>query len=191
MKPPICSEPLPFETLLGYWQGELAEAEKLEEHYLACASCAGRLEALHALGAGVAELVRSGRLLGFTTVAALERAAAEGAHMGTYRLAPGQSVHCTIRPENDFNVLRLSAEFEDARRVDVDLVTVEAGREIRHERIEDVPVDRARNELVLIYPGDLLRELPEYTLHVEVTAPEGEARRSLGRVTMFHSPWPP
>jgi hypothetical protein len=38
-----------------------------------------------------------GRVLGFTTVAVLERAASEGVKIGTYRMEPGQSARCTIR----------------------------------------------------------------------------------------------
>ena len=46
---------LDFEPLAAYWLGELstAEAEKVEEHFIACDGCAARLEWLAELSDGV------------------------------------------------------------------------------------------------------------------------------------------
>jgi hypothetical protein len=52
-----------------------------------------------------------------------------------------------------------------------------------------VVLDREREEIVLLYPGDLLRELPEHTFEIAVHAVDTRERRALGRYTMFHSPW--
>jgi hypothetical protein len=186
-----CTEPLSADLLVEYWQGELTEsaAEHVEAHYLSCEDCASRLGALAGVATGVARLMGGGQVLGFTTVAVLERAAAEGLKIGTYRLEPGQSAHCTIRPEDDCNVLRLPLALGSIERVDLDLVTAEAGRETSRLHFDDVVLDRERAEIVLLYPGDLLRQLPEHTLEIAVHAVDAGQRRALGRYTMFHSPW--
>ncbi len=191
MREQSCAEPLSGDLLVEYWQGELTEteAERVEAHYLSCEACASRLGALAGVAAGVARLMRGGRVLGFTTVAVLERAAAEGVKIGTYRMEPGQSAHCTIRPEDDCNVLRLPLALRGIERVDLDLVRVEAGRETSRLHFEDVVLDREREEIVLLYPGDLLRQLPEHTFEIAAHAVDARERRALGRYTMFHSPW--
>ena len=54
-----CNAPIPEETLLDYWAGDLAdggETERLEEHLFACGDCSARLEQLAALGTGLATL---------------------------------------------------------------------------------------------------------------------------------------
>ena len=191
MREQSCAEPLSGDLLVEYWQGELTEndAERVEAHYLSCEACASRLDALAGVAAGVARLMRGGRVLGFTTVAVLERAAAEGVRIGTYRLEPGQCAHCTIRPEDACNVLRLPLALRGIERVDLDLVRVEAGRETSRLHFDDVVLDREREEIVLLYPGDLLRLLPEHTFEIAAHAVDARERRALGRYTMFHSPW--
>ena len=191
MREQSCAEPLSGDLLVEYWQGELTETEdeRVEAHYLSCDACASRLGALAGMAAGVARLMRGGSVLGFTTVAVLERAVVEGVKIGTYRMEPGQSVHCTIRPEDDCNVLRLPLALRGIERVDLDLVRVEAGQESSRLHFEDVVLDREREEIVLLYPGDLLRELPEHTFEIAVHAVDTRERRALGRYTMFHSPW--
>jgi len=191
MREQSCAEPLSGDLLVEYWQGELTETEdeRVEAHYLSCDACASRLGALAGMAAGVARLMRGGSVLGFTTVAVLERAVVEGVKIGTYRMEPGQSVHCTIRPEDDCNVLRLPLALRGSERVDLDLVRVEAGQETSRLHFEDVVLDREREEIVLLYPGDLLRELPEHTFEIAVHAVDTRERRALGRYTMFHSPW--
>ena len=191
MREQSCAEPLSGDLLVEYWQGELTETEdeRVEAHYLSCDACASRLGALAGMAAGVARLMRGGSVLGFTTVAVLERAVVEGVKIGTYRMEPGQSVHCTIRPEDDCNVLRLPLALRGIERVDLDLVRVEAGQETSRLHFEDVVLDREREEIVLLYPGDLLRELPEHTFEIAVHAVDTRERRALGRYTMVHSPW--
>jgi hypothetical protein len=186
-----CAEPQSLETLIAYWQGELpeTEAELLEEHLFDCAACAGRLETLSAIGAGVARLARGGRVLAAVTLDAVGRAAAAGLRVRSYRLEPGQSVACTIAPEDDVNVVRLAADFMGARRVDVEVVHLEGGRQVGSGRLEDVAVDHSHGELVLLYPGEMIRALPESTFHYQVQAGEAQGPRTLGRYTLEHSPW--
>lgn len=189
MSHPACNTPLPLETLAGYWLGELdaVRSDATEAHYFGCATCAQRLAALQALGVGVVALLRSGRLASAVSLPTLERATAEGLRMGVYRLAPGESVQCTIAPGHDFNALRLAADFTDVERVDFETEarTDPAQRDV----IEDIAVDRQGGEAVFLYPGDFLRALPKHTLHLELRGHVGGTVRSLGRYTLFHSPF--
>lgn len=52
-----CAKPIPFETLVSYWCGDLAanESDELEAHVFSCASCT----ALSARVAAIAEKMRS------------------------------------------------------------------------------------------------------------------------------------
>lgn len=184
-----CDAPLPLDTLAGYWLGELdaASSDATEAHYFGCAACAQRLAALQALGVGVVALLRSGRLTSAVSVATLERAMAEGLRVGVYRLAPGESARCTIAPGDDFNALRLAADFTGVERVDfeTEALTDPAQRDL----MEDIAVDRQGGEAVFVYPGEFLRALPKHTLHLELRGHVGGTVRSLGRYTLFHAPF--
>ena len=183
-----CATPLSLETLAGYWQGELDEARTsvTEEHYFACAACAQRLAGLQVLGAGVVELLRSGRLASAISVPTIERAAAEGLRMQVYRLAPGESAQCSIAPGDDFNALRLAADFFGVERVD--FVTEALTDPAQIDVMEDVAVDRQGGEAVFVYPGDFLRSLPKHTLRLELRGHVAGTVRSLARYTLFHTP---
>ncbi|MBK9129816.1 MAG: hypothetical protein IPM13_18835 [Phycisphaerales bacterium] len=188
MSHPDCSTPLSLEILAGYLRGELDEVHTnaTEEHYFACAACAQRLAGLQVLGAGVAELLRSGRLASAVSVPTIERAAAEGLRMQVYRLAPGESAQCSIAPGDAFNALRLAADFHDVEYVD--LVTEALTDPAQLDVMEDIVVDRQAGEAVLVYPGDFLRTLPKHTLRVELRGHTRGQVRSLARYTLFHTP---
>lgn len=188
MSDPACDTPLPLETLADYWLGALdaARAEATEAHWFGCEVCAQRLAALQALGAGVVALLRGGRLASAVSVAAIERAVAEGLHMGVYRLAPGESAQCTIAPGDACNALRLSADFTGVERVDFE--TEALTDPVQRDVVEDVTVDRSRGEAVFVYPGEFLRALPKHTLHLELRGHAAGTVRSLGRYTLFHTP---
>ena len=184
-----CLQPPPIEDLLSYAQRELGEqrASEIEEHFFACAACARRLSILQALGAGIARLVERGQLAAGASVALLERARKSGLRMGEYRLEPGQSAQCTIRPEHDFNALRLAASFSGVEHVDVECRPVTGkGPDFR---FEDVAIDREHGEIVLLFPGDMLRPLPASTLAIELRGRGSGGERKLASYALHHSPW--
>ena len=107
--------------------------------------------------------------------------------MGEYRLEPGQSAQCTIRPEHDFNALRLAASFAGVEHADVECRAVTgAGPDFR---FEDVAIDREHGEIVLLFPGDLLRPLPVSTLAIELRGRGPDGERKLASYALHHSPW--
>lgn len=178
-----------FTTLVSYWLGELGDREDaFEAHLLGCAACTERLQGVVALGAGVAVLAARGRVFASVTREHVERAAAEGLRTNTYRIRPGESVHCTITPDDDANVLQLVADFADAERVDLESFAVEGEDEQRIEHVENLLVDRTTGEAVLVYPGDAIRALPRGTFRLRLLA-GGPQPRCLGTYTLHHSPW--
>jgi hypothetical protein len=185
-----CARPLSLEDLIAYRQDELdvRDAERIEEHIFECEACSEQLETLERLGDGVARLMRSGLVFGGTTVSAVEKAAAEGLRVGWYRLEPGESMECTIAPGDDCNVARFAAPLADVERVDMSFVYTEAGVQTFATRFEDLVVDRARQEVVLLHPAPMLRRLGRVTIQVEMVAHERGEQRTVARYTLFHSP---
>jgi hypothetical protein len=187
-----CSTPLPLQELLDWERGDLLAAEdtRVEEHLLGCGECAERLAEALRLGGEVARLVAQGRVSAAVTGDLVEAADRRGLRVRTYRLAPGEAVACTAAPEDGFVVVRLAVDARLGEAVDLlsevrDLTTGATSS----RRIEDVPVDRSRGELVMLYSGDLVRSLPRtlWTLHAATRGPEGE--RLQGPYTLDHTPW--
>ena len=181
---------LELERLAAYWLGELpvAEAEKLEEHLFACGHCAGRLEWLAALSAGVRVAVRAGAfglVVSAPFVEAMKRA---GMRLREYRLGPGGSVNCTIRADEDAVISRIGAPLAGVRRIDM-LQRVEVGGVEQPEvRLEDVPFDPRSGEVLFIPPPAALKKRPAHRFRVRLVS-VGEAGEALvGEYTFAHSP---
>ena len=80
--------PIGFDEVVDYWAGDLTQAEvdRIEEHVFACADCARELAAAEALAAGVAAVVREGRVNTVVTDGMLNRLAADGVRIRMYTL---------------------------------------------------------------------------------------------------------
>ncbi|MFN0303161.1 MAG: hypothetical protein ACKVQU_22710 [Burkholderiales bacterium] len=87
---------------------------------------------LAALGAAVGAAFREGTVRAVISHPLYETMKKEGLQLREYRMAPGESVQCTIRQTDDFVVSRLQAPLAGERRVD--LVTPVG-------RFEDIPFD--------------------------------------------------
>lgn len=184
--------PLTFAELVDYRCGELrqGEEERLEEHLFACARCARRAALLTELGTALATLVRQGRLSSSASSAVVRRAEALGATLRSYAIAPGGSVACTAAPEDDFVVVRLALDADDAERVDVETSVTLLDSGAHSERvIEDVAVDRSAREVVYLFSAEYVRGLPasQWVMQARVRGPGGERR--VGPYTMNHTPW--
>ncbi|MBX3468146.1 MAG: hypothetical protein KF878_14840 [Planctomycetes bacterium] len=186
-----CGAPLSLEALLAYRQGELddAAAGEVEEHYFACAACAAALAWLEGLGAAVAGLVGVGAVSAAVTGALVERAAAQGLRVRTYRLAPGGRVACTAAPEDDLVALRLAVDAPEGEGVDLVAEVVDAASGARFtRRTDDVVVDRVAGEAVLVHAGAQIRAFPRTRWELELRT-RGPAPRALGAYTLEHTPW--
>lgn len=182
-----------LDELVAYARGELpASAEdRVEEHLFACDACARALEDVQRLAAGVAALARGGHVGASTTDALVSRAAREGLRLRTYRLAPGEEAPCTASPDDDYLVVRLAVPSAlGEERVDVAREGVEVASGARHAWVaEDVLVDRAGDEVVLMFPAAAIRALPRSRWRFDLHARGPGAPRLVGRYGLDHTPW--
>jgi hypothetical protein len=182
-----CDRPLELRTLADYWLDDDGhDHEELEEHLFACDSCSRRLHGMVALGAGVGRLVREGAVELVVTRSLLARAARDGLRIREYRLAPGESVRCTVTTEDDLLVSRLVGRFEGVSRLDV--VAEQEGLPVR--RIQDVPFELEAGELIVAQAMPDMRRLQRARLRVRLLSHEESGERLIGEYTFEHYPTP-
>jgi hypothetical protein len=181
-----CATPLDHSLLVDYWLTELAPAdeERVEEHLLSCVACSGELRSLVDLAAGIRRATEKGIVRAVVTGVFLERLRTEGLRVREYRVVPGGSVQCTVAPEDDLVVARLSAGLEGIGRVDL-AICDDSGRE--RERVRDIPVG-AHGEVVFLPRTANLRAAPAGVDRLKLLAVEEEAERVLAEYTFIHTP---
>jgi hypothetical protein len=178
-----------FHDLLAYRAGELSPDadDRVEEHFFECAQCASRLDDLERLREAVARLVREGRVRASVTAEFLEAAARDGVRVRTYELDPGETVFCTIAPDDDFVATRFRGAFEDLESVDLRVAsTMQPTGERDTQWARSLLVDVASGELVMLHSGHAIRSLPRARFELEVRAPDD---RVLASYALEHSPW--
>lgn len=162
--------PIVLEDLLAYLLDDLpeVEVERLEEHLFECAGCAARFESLERVREVVSATVRGAAVGGNVNAAFLERAARDGLSMRDYRIAAGQTVTCHAGPE-DLVVVRLEADLAGRGdlRLDGTFLDLERG-EASPLPTREVVADRQLDEVVLVFPGEVVRSYPRsrWTLHL-------------------------
>ncbi len=183
-----CATPVTDEVLLAWWAGELAapEQRQLEEHLVSCDECARRGQALAAIAEGVRGLVRKGALSTAVLPAVVEWLRREGRRIREYRVRPGEGVQCTVSPEDDVVLARLTADLGGVSRLDL-VIRVDDGPE---ERLSDLPFDPEDDELVFAPAADALRRLPAHVQWLRLLAVDPQGERVLGEYTFHHTPWP-
>ena len=185
-----CAKPIELETLVAYWLGELDEAAQapLEEHFLGCGYCAGRLEWVAACASGVRALVHAGSVALALTPAFLEAMKQAGLRIREYPAVPGDTVNCTITADEDAVVSRLTAPLAGVNRLDalhsVDL----GGGRVERWREEDLPFDARAGEMLFAPSSAMLRQMPAHTWRVQLLAVDAAGERPLGEYTFAHSP---
>ena len=178
-----CASPLTTERLLAYWFDESAREEDslLEEHLMSCGDCSERLRQLAALSAGTKQVVAAGDFGAVVTGSFVARLKDAGLKVREYRVPPGGSVACTIAPQDDVVVSRLSAALRGIERLD--LIVHGPGVDVR---LEDVPFSSEADE-VLYSPGaTYLRGLDTLTQRLELVAVAGAGERVVGEYTFNH-----
>jgi hypothetical protein len=184
------NHPIEFERLAAYWLGELAlaEEEKLEEHFFACAHCAGRLEWLAALSAGVRAAVRAGALGLVVSAPFVEAMKQAGMRLREYRVGPGERVDCTIAADEDAVVSRIRAPLAGVKRLDLLQRVAVGGVEQPEVRLEDVPFDPRSGEVLFIPPPAALKKMPAHRMRMRLAAVGEAGETPLGEYTFAHSP---
>ena len=182
-----CAAPIEFEKLVAWWLGELPEADAgtLEEHLFGCAHCTRRMEALVALADGVRAAVRGGRVGIVVSAPFVEVMKRSGMRLREYRVAPGESVNCTLRADEDAVISRFGGSLAGVTRLDVVQRVSVGGVDEPEVRFEDVPFDPAAGEVLHLPPAAVLKAMPAHTVRVRLIA-VGEA--PLGEYTFVHTP---
>lgn len=175
----------PFEQLVDYIAGDLTPLDQVavEEHYFGCERCTHRLEAVQGLADGVAAAVRRGRVGVPVTPRELARAVRDGLAIRRYDIAPGESVACTIAPDDDLVAVCLAGSFPaSATRLEIETEDLHDGA-ISGQRA--VPVAVGDGQVVLLFTGDAVRAFPRsrWTMHLR----DGDER--FGPFVMDHTPW--
>lgn len=178
------------EALLEYVLGELpADAsDRLEEHLFGCAECAARLEVLESLRAAVSQAARAAEVALNADEDLLERLARDGLTRREYRIPAGGTVLCQAGPE-DLVVVRLAGKYGDVRDLRLDAEVVDLERDSAIDVPErEVVADRARDEVILVFPGQMIRAYPRsrWTMRLRGEGPGGPAE--VGTFVMDHTP---
>ncbi len=182
-----CAAPLGLDSLLDYWTGELpaAQGEAIEEHLFACGACAERLAELEALATSIRRLTAAGRFRAAVAPSLVDLLAARGLRIRTYRPRRGETIPCGAAPEDELLVARISVDLRRVARLDV--AVCDAGWAER-ARLVDVPMDRARNEVIFAERVDdpLLRTANVVRLRLLAVDAAGE--HELGTYALAHDP---
>ena len=186
----VCTNPLDFVTLLDYWLGELAPSQQsdAEEHLLACDTCSRELARLVGLTDAIRSVARNGNVRAVVSESFLDRVRNEGLRLRQYRLGPGESVQCTVTPNDDILVTRLVADLSKTEHVDIAWYDAEGNEQ---ERVRDVPVHGAMREIIWAQRIDDIRAMPATVARARVLAVESRGERVLGEYTFNHTPSPP
>ncbi len=169
---PRCDAPVSDDELLDYWTRAIAgtDAESIEEHLFSCGECSARLEAMASLGAGLASLVRRGRVSGIVSRSLLNRMQRDGVHVRLYTLSPGERVPCAAFPGDDLLVVSLRADFAGSETV---TLRVSGPEDAVVGHMLDVPVARTDVEILWATPGESVRGMPSARLRLTLTDAPG------------------
>lgn len=169
-----------FDVLASLVLGELPDSEReaAELHLLSCSACAEIVTKLVRLGEGVRGLVRRARVPFFVSAARLEALTMTGLVTRTYRLAPGDTVACSVAPEDLYVASVLEADFHGLDEVDVLLPD--------GSRLVDVPFDAPGGVLVLLDESATVRSLPSEALKIALIGRSGSGEKQLGAYVFDH-----
>jgi len=176
----------PPEDLLAYWLDELdeAQAQRVEEHLFACATCSERLRAIVDLGAAIRRELKRGDFACVLPPPFVRRLKEAGVRVREYTLEPGGSVNCTITSDDDLVVAHLHAPLRDVRRLDLLIDDPTMGR----LRATDVAFDPEAGSLVAMPSASHLRSLGHAQLRMQLVAVDGADERVIGDYTFNHAP---
>lgn len=193
MNGPRCEAPIAFEELAAHWNGELDEARSLEidEHVFSCDRCEARLAWVAALGEGVVSTLREGGVAFEASGALLNCMARDRLLTRQYTLRPGETVACTVAPDDDFLVAILLlptgavSSMAGDMRVDLELRQGDGPR----QRLEDVPVDVTRSCVVATLPAHFTHADPSELRRLRLFRidEDADAEEELAAYTLDHT----
>ncbi|MCI4568946.1 zf-HC2 domain-containing protein [Lysobacter sp. CFH 32150] len=176
-----------FDRLVDYWFGDAGEAETqaVDEHLMQCDACGAQADRIATLGHGVRKAFAAGEVSAVVSAGFVARLAERDMHVREYRVLPGDSVNCTVAPDDEVLVSRLQASLQGVHRLDL----IAEPSDGATEHLPDVPFDPLSGEVVLAIRIAQLRELPAHEMQLRLLAVEDDGSREIGRYTFRHSPW--
>ncbi len=173
-----------LDRLIALALGELGPTEEsaVEEHVLACGECAAILEGLLQIGDAVGDLIVGGGMTLVGSGHVVDRLERAGRVSRTYRIAPGETVPCSVGSADIYAVAHLAVDLAGARRVDL-LQASPLGT----ARIEDIPFDPARQSVSLLTPSAIIRTLPSMHITLTLIAVDADGERVLGEYGLDHT----
>jgi anti-sigma factor RsiW len=182
-----CPTSLSPEALLDWWVGELtaSEADALEEHVFGCEDCAGRLAEIEALAASVRRLTEAGRFRAVVVPSLVDRLAARGLRVRTYRARVGETIPCGAAPGDQLLVSRVAVDLRGVKRLDLAMCDERWQERLR---LTDVPFDAAHGEVVFAERVDSPEVKVANVLRFRLLAVEEGGDRELARYALAHDP---
>lgn len=183
---------LPTDVLLDYWLGDCdaIATEAVDAHLMQCDACGLALDALVALGHGIRDAWRAGRVGGVLGAGFIQRLAGQGLRVREYRVPAGGSVNCTVAPGDELLVSRLALPQPlrpGVQRLDLHVQSsLEPG--VRHE-LHDIPFDPQAGEVFWVNKVAEVRLQPAHTAQATLVAVDGTGACELARYVFDHRPW--
>lgn len=176
-----CTDPIPFETLVELWTGELVDAERVEDHLFACDECAAASAQLDRLLGSLLDQVPP-----VVTRELRDRLERRGLKIHELEFTAGARGEAFFAADLDLLVFALRAELANAERVDLEIA--DATGHV-HFAFLYVPFDASRGE-VLVACQQHYRHYP-HTRDPEfrIYAVEAGTRRQVGAYVIKHV-WP-
>jgi len=178
----------PTADLLAYWLDELDEGAtaKIEEHLFACADCSAALRELVRIGDALRRELRNGNVGTVVSAAFVRRLQADGLRIREYTLRPGESVNCTVAPDDDLVISYLHAPLGEVRQLDLVFADVDGSSPHRSVHI---PFDAAAGVVAVVPPMPVLRSLGLARMRMQLLAVENASERVLAEYIFNHSPY--
>ncbi|MGH7488515.1 MAG: zf-HC2 domain-containing protein [bacterium] len=181
-------DPLSIATLTEYWMGELDERTQsdVEEHLFSCSLCHATLELLVAMGEGIRAVSRKAGVAAVLTPDFVRKLKAEGAQVREYSLQPGDSVLCTIAPDDDIVLAHLHAPLAGIDRLDAVFEDSHSGKQFRYD---DIAFNPGQGEIVFAPKASDLRSYGKGTRTLRLLSVSAAGERVIGEYVFNHSPF--
>jgi hypothetical protein len=156
-----------FDRLVGHALGELREtdAAHVDEHVLACGTCASTLEMLLRLRGAVRDVVREGKVAFPVSATLVEALKAAGLISRTYHLVPERALPCAVGIDDIYALTTLDVDLRGVVQLDLVQTTI-----LGSGRVKDVPFDAERGVVMYVTRSDWLRTLPSTRVTLELFA---------------------
>ncbi len=175
-----------WRDLVDYWLGDAdaATTEAIDAHLLHCDACGEVFDAVVALGRGVREAFSRGLVPAVLAPGFVERVRAAGRRVREYRLPPGGSATCSIDPEDDLLVSRVSAALAGVERLDA--VFTFSHLPDREQRLSDLPFRADAGEVLFAHQVAEVRRQPTHDVSLRLVAVDAAGEREIARYTFHH-----